>query len=91
MPDKSCTWESFKAGSANALERVKALIREGNVRRVVVEHGGRTIAEFPLTAGVIGVLVAPIAAALATLVAMLEDCTIHVERETPDEASKGAG
>jgi hypothetical protein len=53
---------------------------KGNVRRIVVQHEGRTVAEFPLTAGVVGVVLAPALAAIAALVAMLKDCTIQIER-----------
>jgi D-aminopeptidase len=73
-------WESFKAESENVVERLKGLIREGNVRRVVVQHEGRTVAEFPLTAGVVGALLAPVVAAIGAIVALLKDCTIQVER-----------
>jgi hypothetical protein len=52
-------WESFKAESDNFVERLKAVIHEGNVRRVIVQQGDRTIAEFPLTAGVVGAVLAP--------------------------------
>ena len=73
-------WESFKADSESVLEKVKELISEGNVRRVVVQHNGHTVAEFPLTVGVVGVVLAPVVAAIAALVALLKDCTIQVER-----------
>ena len=86
------TWETFKAEGEAAVEKVKALIHEGNVRRVVIQHEGRTIAEFPLTAGVVGAVLAPVVAAIAFLVALLKDCTIQVEREEPkdDQAAKRA-
>jgi hypothetical protein len=74
-------WESFKAGSEDVVEKLKALIREGNVRRVVIQHQGRTVAEFPLTAGVVGAALAPVAAAIGAIIALLKDCTIQVERE----------
>ena len=80
MSERTCTWESFKAESASFVEQLRQIVREGNVRRVVVEHEGRTIAEFPLTAGVVGAVLAPVAAAIGALVALLKDCTIHVER-----------
>ena len=73
-------WESIKAEGGQVLERLKELVHEGNVRRVVVQHQGRTVAEFPLTAGVLGALIAPVAAAIGALAALLEDCTIAVER-----------
>ncbi len=74
-------WESFKAGGEDVVEKLKALIREGNVRRVVIQHQGRTVAEFPLTAGVVAAALAPVAAAIGAIIALLKDCTIQVERE----------
>jgi len=53
MADKTY-WNTIKAESGNVLGKVKAIIHEGNVRRLVVKHDGRTVAEFPLTAGVVG-------------------------------------
>jgi uncharacterized protein DUF4342 len=78
-------WETFKAESENVVGRLKALIHEGNVRRVVIHHDGKTVAEFPLTAGVIGAVLAPVLAAIGALVAILQDCTIQVERERTPE------
>jgi hypothetical protein len=73
--------ESFKAGTTNVMARLKELLHEGNVRRVVIQHEGRIVAEFPLTAGVVGVVLAPVLAAIGALLALLQDCTITVERE----------
>lgn len=80
MSEKTC-WESFKAEGSNLAGKLNDLIREGNVRRVVVEHQGKTIAEFPLTAGVVGIVIAPVAAAIGGLVALLKECTIKIERD----------
>jgi hypothetical protein len=74
------SWESFKADTENVAARIKALVHEGNVRCIVIQHEGRAVAEFPLTAGVIGVVLAPVLAAIGVLVALLQDCTIHVEK-----------
>ena len=82
-------WESFKAEGEAAVDKVKALIHEGNVRRVVVQHEGRTVAEFPLTAGIVGAVLAPVVAAIGTLVALLKDCTIQVERENEQDSQEG--
>ena len=81
-------WESFKAEGDEIVERIKRLIHEGNVRRLVVERDGRTVAEFPLTAGVVGVLLAPVLAAIGVLVAMTGECTIHVERAAAPAADR---
>jgi hypothetical protein len=76
-------WYSFKAEGENVISKLKELVHEGNVRRVVIQHQGHTVAEFPLTAGVVGVVLAPVLAAVAALVALLKDCTIQVERAEP--------
>jgi hypothetical protein len=91
MTDKRCSWESFKAEGATIAGRIKDLVREGNVRRVVVEHEGRTVAEFPLTVGVVGAVLAPVVAAVGAVVAVLKDCTIHVEREANDQLPAKVG
>jgi hypothetical protein len=80
MPENTY-WESIKTEGGHVLEHVKELIHEGNVRRIVVQHGGRTVAEFPLTAGVVGALIAPVVAAIGAIAALLKDCTIAIERE----------
>jgi hypothetical protein len=80
MTDKTC-WESVKAEGSSMLDKLKDLVHEGNVRRVRVRQGDRTIAEFPLTAGVVGAVIAPALAAIGALVALAKDCTIEVERE----------
>jgi hypothetical protein len=80
-------WESFKAEGENVKEKIAQLVHEGNVRRVVVKHEGRTIAEFPLTAGVVGAVLAPVLAAIGALLALMKECTIEVER-VGDSASQ---
>jgi len=75
------TWESFKVKGDDLLGRVKEILHEGNVRRVVIKQGARTIVEFPVTVGVVGALAAPSLAAVGTLAALLTECTIEVERE----------
>jgi len=85
MSDKT-RWESFKAEGDQIVDKLKQLVHEGNVRRVIVQHDGRTVAEFPLTAGVLGALLAPVLAAIGVLVAMMKDCTIQVEHNEADPA-----
>ncbi len=88
-------WESFKAEGENVVEKVKELVHEGNVRRVIVKHQGRVVAEFPLTAGVVGAVLAPVLAAIAALVTLMKDCTVEVERarnqRSPNEAQTPVG
>jgi hypothetical protein len=63
--------------------RVRELVNEGNVRRIIVKHEGRTLLEIPLTLGVVGVLLAPQVAALGAMAALLTRCTLAIEREEP--------
>ncbi len=81
------TWrEKIEGTSEQILSQIKRLIDEGNVRRVVVKQQGRVVAEFPLTVGVVGTVIAPVAAAIGALTAVLADCSIEVEKsktETP--------
>ena len=76
-------WETVEAKGLAVVDKVKELIAEGNVRRVRVRQQERVVAEFPLTIGVAGVVLAPVFAALAALAALLTDCTIDIEREGP--------
>jgi hypothetical protein len=61
------------------LAMLKRLLHEGNVRRVVVRQGDRLVAEFPLTAGVVGAAISPVLAAIGALAALMADCTIEVD------------
>ena len=72
--------ESFKVAGQQLVDAVKSLIHEGNVRRVTIKHGDHTIAEFPLTVGVVGVVLAPVLAAVAAIAAAIQECTVEVER-----------
>ena len=78
------TWrEKIEGTTEQILAQIRKLIDEGNVRRVLVKHQGRVIAEFPLTVGVVGTVIAPLAAAIGALTAVLAECTIEVEKTTP--------
>ena len=83
-------WERLEGTTDQILTEIRRLVAEGNIRRVVVKQQGRTVAEFPVTVGVIGAVIAPLAAAIGALAAVLTDCVIEVEktsRATPRETS----
>ena len=86
MVDKTL-WESVKLEGEALVDKLRELIHEGNVRRIRIVHQGRTVAEFPVTAGVVAAVLAPIAAAVGAVVALLKDCSIEVEREQKDDAA----
>ena len=78
------TKEKFTVSGSQLVEKVKQLVHEGNVRRVRLLHGGRPVIEIPLTIGApaaaIGILAAPVLAALAAFAALVTECTIEVEK-----------
>lgn len=75
------TTEEFTLNGDEVLAKVKTLINEGNIRRIIIkdEHG-KVLVEFPLTVGVVGVLLAPMFAAIGAITALVTKCTIVVER-----------
>jgi hypothetical protein len=73
-------WETIKVEGGQLLDKVKELIEAGNVRRIVVKQQDRVVAEFPLTVGVVGVVLAPMLAAVGAIAALANDCRIEVER-----------
>jgi hypothetical protein len=88
VPERTC-WESLKAESGAVLDKLKHLLHEGNLRSIRVRQGDRVVAVFPLTAGVVGIVVAPVLAAVATLLALVNDCAIDIERvENSGEAEE---
>jgi len=76
--------EKFTVSGGQLVEKVKQLIREGNIRKVRLLHEGRTIIEIPLTIGApvvaVGILAAPVLAALGAFAALVTECTIEVEK-----------
>jgi hypothetical protein len=76
-------WEKVEAKGDQLFDQLKRLIAEGNIRRIRVRQRDRVIAEFPLTVGVVGAVLAPVAAAIGAVTALLTECTIEVERLQP--------
>ena len=78
------TNEKFTISGSQLVEKIKQLVHEGNIRKVRVLHEGRTILEIPLSIGApavaIGILAAPVLAALGAFAALATECTIEVER-----------
>ncbi len=80
--------EEIKVASDKLKATLKRLIREGNVRRVIVRNAqGRTLIDMPLAAGLAGAVLLPLWAAVAGIVALAKEFTIVVERD-PDAVVK---
>jgi hypothetical protein len=79
--DKNAIEQELKVAAGDLVDTVKKLVREGNVRRIIVRNAeGRTLVDMPLTAGVAGALLLPFFAMLTGLVALFKEFTIVVER-----------
>jgi hypothetical protein len=79
--------EELQVMGEQLVSKVKELIHEGNVRRIIIKQEGHTIMEFPLTVGLVGVIVAPALAAIGAIGALIAQCSIEVIRsERPSEA-----
>ena len=81
--------EELQVMGEQLLARVKELIHEGNVRRIIIKQEGRTVVEFPLTVGVVGAVLAPALAAIGAIGALLAQCSIEVVRSDEPPASNG--
>ncbi len=82
--NKDTIYETFhmdKEKADKVLEQVKAIVHDGNVRRIVVKNAkGETIIEAPLTVGIVGATLVPVWAAIAAIAAIVADCTISLEK-----------
>src|SRR5438309_2698969 len=79
--------EELQVMGEQLLTRVKELVHEGNVRRIIIKQEGHTIMEIPLTVGVVGAIMAPALVAIGAIGALLSQCSIEVVRsERPGEA-----
>jgi len=74
-------YEEFRLNGGEILNKVKEIIHEGNVRRIILKDDqGKTFMEIPLTVGVVGAIVAPILAAVGAVAALASNLTIVVEK-----------
>lgn len=79
---KDDRWDTFQVKGEELIAKVKELIHEGNVRRIIIENEeGRTLIEIPLTIGVVGALLLPVLAAVGAIAAIVTNCTIRVQRK----------
>lgn len=88
MSDK----ERFTVSGSNLVEKVKELVRQGNIRRVRLIHEEKTLIDIPLSVGApaaaVVVLAAPLLAALAAIAVVVKECTIEIEKVEETGESK---
>lgn len=79
-------FEEFKVKGNELVDKIKGLIHEGNVRRIIVKNEqGHTYMEIPLTVAAIGVVAAPVLAAVGAIAGMVANFHVVVERNPPQE------
>lgn len=90
MSDNNSTYEEFKVSGSNLVDKVKELIRAGNVRKIIIKReSGKTLLTIPLSAGVavtaVSVVLAPTLVAVGAIAALFTKVTVVVERAPSDE------
>jgi hypothetical protein len=80
--EKNTTTQEFTVSADEVTKKVRELLHEGNVSRIIVkDESGKPLLEIPVTAGVVGVLLAPWLAAVGVIAALATRCTIVVVRK----------
>ncbi len=79
-------FEEIHINSKDLLKRVKKLIKEGNIRRLIIKNKkGEVLLEMPLTMGAASIggmmILTPYLAAISFIALMATEATILVERE----------
>jgi len=81
-------YEEIKIQGHDLVEKIKELIHEGNVRRVIIKDDkGNTFMEVPLAIAAIGAIAAPVLAAIGAVAALVANFTVIIEREKAPPAA----
>jgi hypothetical protein len=81
-------FEEFKVQARDLVDKVQELVHQGNVRRVIIkDEKGHTFIEIPVTIAAIGVLAAPVLAAIGAMAALVARFTLVVEKVKQEEPS----
>lgn len=93
MSEERFRTEEFSLHGDALLAKVKELVHEGNIRRIIIKNEeGQTLIEIPLTLGVVGAVLLPVWAAIGAIAALAANLTIVIERvEGPPSAGQGTG
>ncbi len=73
--------EKIQVTGDKLVDTIKKIVHEGNVRKLIIRDGEKTVLEIPLTVAAVGVLAAPLLAAIGAFAALASDYTLEVERE----------
>jgi|TARA_B100001971_G_scaffold211764_1_gene240208 hypothetical protein len=84
--------ERFTVSGDHLVDKVKQFIHEGNVRKVRLLHKEKTLLEIPLSIGApaaaVGIMAAPVLAAVGAFAALVSECTVEVEKAEESDKQK---
>jgi len=84
MNEEKFRTEEFRVSGEELLARIKKLVHEGNIRRIIIKNKeGGIVVEIPMTIGVVGALLVPTLAAVGAVAALLTEATVVVEKSDP--------
>jgi hypothetical protein len=82
-------YEEFKIKGQDLVDKVKSILHEGNVRRIILkDEKGHTFLEIPLSIAAVGVVAAPLLAGLGAIAALVSNFTLVVERSEPEKKTE---
>ena len=81
MSEEKVHTEEFRVNGEELIAKVKNVIKEGNIRRIIIkDKEGKVVFEIPLTFGIVGALIAPQLAAIGAIAALVTEATVVVEK-----------
>lgn len=82
MVTKQTSETKYEVKGSDLMKKIKDIIHEGNARRITVtDKNGKLLLNIPLTFGVVGLVIAPVLVAVASIAAVTTECTITVDRK----------
>ena len=80
--------KEFKVHAKDLLNKIEDLIKEGNVRRIIIKDAeGKPYLEIPLSIGVIGVIAAPVVTAIGALAGVVANFTVEIIKKEDEEVA----
>ena len=78
----------YKVKGQELIDKIKEIIKEGNVNKIAVKNDNKTLVEIPVTAGVISLVLFPYMGILAGMTAMYKDYTLEIKRKHESNLEK---
>jgi hypothetical protein len=79
--DENKKTEEYSVSGDDLISKIKEIIKQGNAKKITIRgKDGNDIMSFPVTVGVVGIVLAPMFAAIGAIAALATECTIVIER-----------